>query len=103
MKYFIDKQEVTTDKFFFQLENELVTYVHDNYDLFLDEMYPNVIIGDNKFSASTILKNCNPVDYKNRVNNTVGLYFSDYKYKFNWEQQSIINGITFETKQEATA
>ena len=103
MKYFIDKQEVTTDKFFFQLENELATYVHDNYDLFLDEMYPNVTIGDNKFSASTILKNCNPVDYTNRVNNTVGLYLSDYKYKFNWEQQSIINGITFETRQEARA
>ena len=79
MKYFIDKQEVTTDKFFFQLENELVTYVHDNYDLFLDEMYPDVAIGDNKFSASTILKTCNPVDYNNRVSNTVGLYLLCWK------------------------
>ena len=45
-----------------QFEKDLE--IKEAWDVFLDEVYPNVTIGYSTFTASEILFNCDPVMYE---------------------------------------
>jgi hypothetical protein len=70
-KYYLNEEEITKEEFNEQLEGCITEYVDNNYDDLLDEDNEEYRIGYLTFSASEVLKNCDPVAYR--------CGFSDYE------------------------
>lgn len=70
-KYFLNEEEITEEEFNKQLEGCIAEYVDNNYDDLLDEDNDEYQIGYLTFSASEVLKNCDPAAYR--------CGFSDYE------------------------
>ena len=62
-KYLIDCEEYEQDEFQRELEAATYDYAERNYDEELDETYQDYEIGDLTFSASQVLKECDPIAY----------------------------------------
>ena len=67
-KYLIDWEECERDEFQRKLEAAIYDYAERNYDDELDETHQDYKIMGLSFSASRVLKECDPIAYKCGVN-----------------------------------
>lgn len=79
-KYLIDNEEVSKEVFDSNLEDAVRNYVEEYYDDILDECYDEIEIGCCTFTASQILKNCDPIAYNCGISDEVDVYLSDAQY-----------------------
>ena len=81
MKYLIDETEYSENEFKSKLEDNLREHIEYNYDDILDESYPEISIGVCTFTASEILKNCDPVAYRCGMQDFLDVDLSDAEYE----------------------
>ena len=99
-KYFLNEEEITEEEFNKQLEGCIAEYIDNNYDDLLDEGYDEYKIGYTTFSASMILKNCDPVAYRCGKNDYESSLLEDAQYELENYGSYEINGDTFEIEEE---
>lgn len=83
IKYYIDEEEVEESEFMRALEEDVRERVEADYDDLLDDGYEEVRIGNCAFSASQILKNCDPIAYKLGIDDFVSSEFEDAAHDVN--------------------
>lgn len=95
-KYFLNEEEITEEEFNKQLEGCIAEYIDNNYDDLLDEDNEEYQIGYLTFSASDVLKNCDPVAYRCGKNDYESSLLEDAQYELENYGSYEINGDTFE-------
>lgn len=70
-KFYLNEEEITEEEFNKQLEGCVAEYIDNNYDDLIDEDNEEYRIGYLTFSASEVLKKCDPIAYN--------CGFSDYE------------------------
>jgi len=100
-KYLIDNEQVTKEEFEETLEEAVSDYVHNNMDDLLDECHEEIHIGNLTFSASEVLKKCDPIAYNCSINDFVDSFLTDAYYEAeNGGYNS--DGTIFEITEEET-
>lgn len=99
-KYLIDYEEVSYDEFKQELEDTIDDYIRDNYDDLLDETYPEYKIGYSSFSASTILKECDPTAYKCGIDDFVNAELGDAQYQLETRSEYSVLNKTFTIEED---
>lgn len=99
-KYFLNEEEITEEEFNKQLEGCVAEYIDNNYDDLLDEGYDEYKLGCSTFSASMILKNCDPVAYRCGQSDYESSLLEDAQYELENYGSYEINGDTFEIEEE---
>ena len=99
-KYFLNEEEITKEEFNEQLEGCIAEYIDNNYDDLIDEGYDEYRIGYLTFSASMILKKCDPVAYRCGISDYESSMLEDVQYEFKNYGSYEINGDTFEIEEE---
>lgn len=94
-KYLIDNEEVNEQDFLNRLEQEIAEHCDLNYDDYLDESYGDFDIGYITFSASEILKNCDPVAYRCGLSDYVSDELSNAQYKLEHCDETTVECVTF--------
>ena len=75
--FIIDGEQCEGTEFLRQLEDAIRENVEAHYDDLLDMSYREVKIGHCTFTASQILKNCDPTAYRCGINDYVDADFED--------------------------
>lgn len=99
-KYYVNYDEVSEEDFNKQLEGCIAEYIDNNYDDLLDEGYDEYNLGYSTFSASMILKNCDPVAYRCGQSDYESSILEDAQYELENYGSYEINGDTFEIEEE---
>lgn len=99
-KYLIDYEEVDYKEFKQELEDTINDYVRDNYDDLLNETYPEYKIGYSSFSASTILKECDPTAYKCGIDDFANAELEDAQYQLEVRSEYSVLDKTFTIEEE---
>lgn len=94
-KYLIDYEEVDYREFNEELEDTIGDYIRDNYDDLLDETYPEYKIGYSSFSASQILKECDPIAYKCGIDDSANAELEDARYLLETKGEYTVSNKTF--------
>lgn len=76
-KFIIDGDELEESKFWDWLREDIRESVEENYDDLIDDGYETFKIGYCEFTASEILKNCDPVAYRCGIDDFVDSELSD--------------------------
>lgn len=99
-KYFLNEEEITEEEFNKQLEGCIAEYADNSYDDLLDEDNEEYKIGYLTFSASDVLKNCDPVAYRCGQSDYESSILEDAQYELENYGSYEINGDTFEIEEE---
>ena len=99
-KYYVNYKEVSEEDFYKQLEGCIAEYVDNAYDDLLDEDNEEYQIGYLTFSASDVLKNCDPVVYRYCVNNYASSILEEAKCKLENHGYYEISIERFEIEEE---
>lgn len=99
-KYFINDEEVEEEKFYSELEDATRNYVIDNYDDILDECYPTTEIGGISFTASQILKNCDPIAYRCGISDESSALLEEAQSSLDCGEVVCYDGREFEIKDD---
>lgn len=99
-KYFLNEEEITEEEFNKQLEGCIAEYIDNNYDDLLDEDYDEYKLGYSTFSASMVLKKCDPVAYRCGKSDYESSLLEDAQYELENYGSYEINGDTFEIEEE---
>lgn len=73
--FIIDEEQYEESEFLRQLEDMIRDNIEAHYDDFLDMSYRDVKIGTCTFTASQILKKCDPIAYRCGINDYVDADF----------------------------
>lgn len=99
-KFYLNEEEITKKEFNEQLEECIAEYIDNNYDDLLDEGCDEYKLGYLTFSASTILKNCDPVAYRCDKSDYESSLLEDAQYELENYGSYEINGETFEIEED---
>lgn len=99
-KFYLNEEEITEEEFNEQLEGCIAEYADNSYDDLLDEDNEEYRIGYLTFSASDVLKNCDPVAYRCGKNDYESSLLEDAQYELENYGSYEINGDTFEIEEE---
>ena len=99
-KYFLNEEEITEKEFSKQLEACIAEYIDNNYDDLLDEDFDEYNIGYLTFSASTVLKYCDPIAYSCTQSDYKSSLLEDAQYELKNCGSYEINGDTFGIEEE---
>lgn len=99
-KFYLNEEEITEEEFNKQLEGCIAEYIDNNYDDLLDEGYDEYKLGYSTFSASNILKNCDPIAYRCVKSDCESSLLEDAQYELENYGSYEINGDTFEIEEE---
>ena len=94
-KYLIDWEEFEQDEFQRKLEDAIYDYAEHNYDNELDETYQDYEIMGLSFSASQVLKECDPTAYRCGMNDLVDSKLKEANYQLETYGEYSVNGKTF--------
>ena len=94
-KYLIDWEEFEQGEFQSKLEEAIYDYVERNYDDELDETYQDYEIMGLSFSASQVLKECDPVAYRCGMNDLVDSELREANQQLETRGEYSIDGKTF--------
>ena len=95
-KYLIDWEEFEQDEFQRKLEDAIYDYAEHNYDNELDETYQDYeIMGSHSFSASQVLKECDPTAYRCGMNDLIDSKLKEANYQLETCGEYSVNGKTF--------
>lgn len=100
MKYYVNDREVTEQEFREELESSVMANVEENYDDMLDDAYGEFTIGCCTFTASQILRECDPIAYRCGIADFVNADLEDALYNFEDEYEDTIYGDEFRTEEE---
>lgn len=98
-KYLIDWEEVSQDEFQRKLEEAIYDYVDGHYDDMLDETHQDYEIGDLTFSASQVLKECDPTAYRCMLNDAVDSELREANYLLDVEGSYSVEDTTFSIEE----
>ena len=94
-KYLIDWEEFEQGEFQRKLEDAVYDYVERNYDDELDETHQDYEIGDLTFSASQVLKECDPTAYRCMLNDAVDSELREANNQLETRGEYSVDGKTF--------
>ena len=94
-KYLIDWEEYEQDEFQRKLEEVIYDCVERNYDDDLDETHQDYEIGDLTFSASRVLKECDPIAYRCGLNDLADSELKEANRQLETRGEYSIDGKTF--------
>lgn len=94
-KYLIDWEEFEQDEFQRKLEDAIYDYAEHNYDNELDETYQDYEIMGLSFSASQVLKECDPTAYRCGMNDLIDSKLKEANYQLETRGEYSVNGKTF--------
>lgn len=98
-KYLIDWEEVSQDEFQRKLEEAIYDYVDGHYDDMLDETYQDYEIGDLTFSASQVLKECDPIAYGCGLNDLADSELREANRQLETRGEYSVGGKTFAVEE----
>ena len=99
-KFYLNEEEITEEEFNKKLEGCIAEYIYNNYDDLLDEGYDEYKLGYLTFTASDVLKNCDPVAYRCRQSDYESSILKEAQYDLENGKKYEINGDTFEVEEE---
>ena len=94
-KYLIDWEEFEQEEFQSKLEDAVYDCVERNYDDELDETYQGYEIGGLTFSASQVLKECDPTAYGCTLNDAVDSELREANNQLETRGECSVDGKTF--------
>lgn len=94
-KYLIDWEEFEQGEFQRKLEDAVYDCVERNYDDELDETYQDYEIGGLTFSASQVLKECDPTAYGCMLNDAVDSELRAANHQLEIRGECSVDGKTF--------
>lgn len=99
-KFYLNEEEITEEEFNKQLEGCIAEYVDNAYDDLLDEGNEEYKIGFLTFSASEVLKKCDPVAYRCGQSDYENSILEDAQYDIENYGSYEINGNNFEIEED---
>lgn len=94
-KYLIDWEEFEQDEFQRKLEEAIYDCVERNYDDELDETHQDYEICGLTFSASRVLKECDPIAYRCGMNDFIDSELREANRQLETRGEYSIDGKTF--------
>ena len=94
-KYLIDCEEFERDEFQRNLEAAIYYYTEHNYDDELDEAYQDYEIMGLSFSASQVLKECDPIAYGCGLNDLADSELKEANRQLETRGEYSVGGKTF--------
>lgn len=98
-KYLIDCEERERDEFQRNLEAAIYDYAERNYDDELDETYQDYEIMGLSFSASQVLKECDPIAYGCGLNDLAGSELREANRQLETRGEYSVGGKTFAVEE----
>lgn len=98
-KYLIDQEEFEQDEFQRKLEEAIYDYAERNYDDELDETHQDYEIMGLSFSASRVLKECDPIAYKCGLNDFVDSELREANRQLETRGEYSVGGETFAVEE----
>ena len=99
MRYYVNDKEVSESEFREELESSVRANVEEHYDDMLDDAYDEIRIGVCTFTASQILRECDPIAYRCGIDDFVNADLEDALYNFEGEYEDTIYGDDFRTEE----
>lgn len=99
-KFYLNEEEITEEEFNKQLEGCIAEYIDNNYDDLLNDGYNEYQLGYSTFSASMILKNCDPVAYRCGKSDYESTLLEDAQYDLENGKEYEIVGDTFRIEED---
>ena len=98
-KYLIDCEEFERDEFQRNLEAAIYDYTERNYDDELDETYQDYEIMGLSFSASQVLKECDPISYRCGLNDLADSELREANRQLETRGEYSVGGKTFAVEE----
>ena len=98
-KYLIDCEEYERDEFQRELEAATYDYAERNYDEELDETYQDYEIMGLSFSASRVLKECDPIAYGCGLNDLADSELREANRQLETRGEYSVGGKTFAVEE----
>ena len=98
-KYLIDCEEFERDEFQRNLEAAIYDYAERNYDDELDETYQDYEIMGLSFSASQVLKECDPIAYRGGLNDLADSELREANRQLETRGEYSVGGKTFAVEE----
>ena len=98
-KYLIDYEEFERDEFQRNLEAAIYDYTERNYDDELDETYQDYEIMGLSFSASQVLKECDPIAYRCGLNDLADSELREANRQLETRGEYSVGGKTFAVEE----
>ena len=98
-KYLIDCEEFERDEFQRNLEAAIYDYTERNYDDELDETYQDYEIMGLSFSASQVLKECDPIAYRCGLNDLADSELREANRQLETRGEYSVGGKTFAVEE----
>ena len=98
-KYLIDCEEFERDEFQRNLEAAIYDYTERNYDDELDETYQDYEILGLSFSASQVLKECDPIAYRCGLNDLADSELREANRQLETRGEYSVGGKTFAVEE----
>lgn len=98
-KYLIDQEEFERDEFQRELEAAIYDCAERDYDDELDEAYQDYEVMGLSFSASRVLKECDPIAYKCGLNDFADSELREANRRLETHGEYSIGGETFAVEE----
>lgn len=100
MKYLLNNEIISEQKFWSEFESAIYNYVEENIDDIIDVENEIITIGALTYCPSEVLKNTDPIAYNCYISDTANCFYGDYKYNLEREEEVEIDGSTFQIVED---